>query len=541
MVVARDEGAGSEPVEILLERRTSQLRASELRFRELIRRGSDGAIVLDERGRVRFLNPAARRLLGCDPSRLIGKPFAMPVIDADVLEVEIARREGRPALVEMRILPTEWEGEPAHIALLRDVTEARAAREARVDKVVATALARAGAELNSTLDAATILARLCRLATDLLGCHASEVYLYEPATDEFRLAASAGRDARRPERIAAPESGSEGVAELLRRLAVEDVLGVPGCRPLPLLSSLARSRGLTHLEVMALRCAGEVIGFQLTCHRDPALRGHATRRRILSGTARIASAALENARRLEELGKLGQARGELLAVIAHELRSAVHVILGYDELLLDGDFGHLSPAQADTARRIGRSARHLSDLIENTLSLSRVEASELPLAIREVAVSEVVAEVASETTALWQHEELRLGFDVAPDLPRLRTDPAKLRLILRNLVGNAVKFTERGEVRVTARSCGEGVEIAVADTGPGIPADRLDEIFEQFRQAGAPAAHGRPGLGLGLYIVRRMLEALGGKVEVQSELGRGSEFRVWLPASPPQEAIETDT
>jgi signal transduction histidine kinase len=529
MAVETDEGAGSEPVEILLERRTSQLRESELRFQELIRRGSDGAIVLDRLGRVRFLNPAARRILGCDPKRLLGKHFAMPAVNADVLEVEIARAEGSPAIVEMRVIPTEWEGQPAHIALLRDVTAARRAREARVDSIVATALARAGADLNSTLDADAILARLCRIATDVVGSHASEVYLYDATTEDFRLAATAGNDPTRLDRITPPERGRGGSRELLQRLASEDVLSIPSCRHVPLLTGLARRRGLTHLEAIALRSRGEVIGFQLVCHRDPELRGHATRRRILAGTVRIASAALENARRLEELGKLGQARGELLAVIAHELRSSVHVILGYDELLLDGDFGELNSGQTDTARRIGRSARHLSDLIDNTLSLSRVEASALPLDLRDVSVAEVVTEVANETLALWEHDQLKLRFDVADGLPQVQTDSAKLRLVLRNLVGNAVKFTERGEVRVTARERRGGIEIAVQDTGPGIPAEKIEEIFEQFRQADAPAAHGRPGLGLGLYIVRQMLDALGGAVAVDSELGRGSEFRVWLP------------
>jgi signal transduction histidine kinase len=524
-----DDGAGSEPVEMLLERRTSQLRESELRFRDLIRRGSDGAIVLDRSGRVRFLNPEARRLLGREGAHLLGKRFAMPTVNADVVEIEIARREGTPALVEMRVIPTEWDGQPARLALLHDVTAARSAREARVDSIVASTLARAGAELNSTLDVDTILTRLCRLATEILGCASSAVYLRDHEAGDFRLAASVGHEPSRPERISPPEGGTGAVQEVLRRLANEEVLSIPSNRNVPLLTALARRLGLSHLEVIALRAGGAVIGFQLVCHREPGLRGHVTRRRILAGVARIASAALENAHRVEELGKLGEARGELLAVIAHELRSSVHVILGYDELLLDGDFGTLSPAQADTARRIGRSARHLSDLIDNTLSLSRVEASALPLTIREVSVADVVAEVASETTALWEHEELQLRWDVAEDLPVLHTDPAKLRLILRNLVGNAVKFTERGEVRVTARARGDGIEIAVADTGPGIAPEKIGEIFEQFRQAGAHAAHGRPGLGLGLYIVRRMLEALGGSVDVESELGRGSVFRISLP------------
>jgi signal transduction histidine kinase len=530
MAVETDDGAGSEPVEMLLERRTSQLRESELRFRDLIRRGSDGAIVLDRSGRVRFLNPEARRLLGCDGATLLGKRFAMPAVNADVLEVEISRGEGRPALVEMRIIPTEWDGQPANLALLHDVTASRSAREARVDSIVASTLARAGAELNSTLDADTILARLCRLATEILGCVSSGVYLHDHGTGDFRLAASAGHAPDLVERIAPPDGGAGAVRDLLRRLASEEVLSIPSNRSLPLVTNLARRLGVTHLDVIAVRSSDAVIGFQLVCHREPGLRGHVTRRRILAGIARIASAALDNARRVEELGKLGEARGELLAVIAHELRSSVHVILGYDELLLDGDFGSLSPAQADTARRIGRSARHLSDLIDNTLSLSRVEASALPITIREVDVADVVGEVANETTSLWEHDELQLRWHVDDGLAPLHTDPAKLRLVLRNLVGNAVKFTERGEVRIRARACGDGIEIAVSDSGPGIAPEKIDEIFEQFRQAGAQAAHGRPGLGLGLYIVRRMLEALGGTVRVESELGRGSVFRVWLPS-----------
>ena len=128
-------------------------------------------------------------------------------------------------------------------------------------------------------------------------------------------------------------------------------------------------------------------------------------------------------------------------------------------------------------------------------------------------------------------EQARLTFfwDVEPALPTLYTDPGKLKVVLKNLIGNAVKFTREGSVTVAARRHRDGVELSVADTGIGIPQAELGVIFEPFRQVESAARRQDGGTGLGLHIVKRLLEVLGGTVTVQSEMGRGSTFRVWVP------------
>jgi signal transduction histidine kinase len=122
---------------------------------------------------------------------------------------------------------------------------------------------------------------------------------------------------------------------------------------------------------------------------------------------------------------------------------------------------------------------------------------------------------------------------VEGELPPLHTDPGKLKVVLKNLIGNAVKFTKEGGITVEARRYSGGVEIAVSDTGIGIPPEAVESIFEPFRQADSSITHAHGGTGLGLHIVKRLLELLGGTVTVESEVGRGSTFRVWVPRESP--------
>src|SRR5262249_2186742 len=135
-------------------------------------------------------------------------------------------------------------------------------------------------------------------------------------------------------------------------------------------------------------------------------------------------------------------------------------------------------------------------------------------------------DIKAETRDLQQHADVRLAWTPLPNLPPLYSDPAKIKVVLKNLIGNAIKFTAQGVIIVSARAAGDGIEINVRDTGPGIARELLPVIFEPFRQA-IGDHHG--GVGLGLYIVRRLLTELGGSVEVESVLGEGSTFRVWLP------------
>ncbi len=224
-----------------------------------------------------------------------------------------------------------------------------------------------------------------------------------------------------------------------------------------------------------------------------------------------------------------RAKSEFLATMSHELRTPLGVILGYTELLLEDAFGRLGEKQTDSLRRIDRNARELLDLITAVLDLSRLEAGRLPLRMRQTQVADVLQEVQAETQPLQEQARLTFGWEIEPALPVLDTDPGKLKIVLKNLIGNAVKFTPSGSITVAARRARGGVEICVTDTGIGIPPESQACIFEPFWQLEHPLASRAGGTGLGLHIVKRLLDLLGGTVTVESAVGRGTTFGVWLP------------
>ena len=221
-------------------------------------------------------------------------------------------------------------------------------------------------------------------------------------------------------------------------------------------------------------------------------------------------------------------KSEFLSTMSHELRTPLSVILGYGSLLVEGMLGSLSEEQVHSLRRINNSARELLDLITAILDVSRLEAGRLPTEIQRVEVPTLLEEIKAETEAERERVDLIYTWTMQGELPPLYTDPSKLKIVLKNLIRNAVKFTEEGSVTVEAQGLCGGVEVSVSDTGIGIPAEALELIFEPFRQVGLTLSE-RRGIGLGLHIVKRLLALLGGTIRVESKLGAGSTFRVWVP------------
>jgi PAS domain S-box-containing protein len=255
-------------------------------------------------------------------------------------------------------------------------------------------------------------------------------------------------------------------------------------------------------------------------HANETLRAEIVERQRIEEELRQAKEAAESADR---------AKTEFLATMSHELRTPLGVILGYDDLLLEGTFGSLTTEQLRPLRRVNENAKELLDLINAILDLSRLEAGRLPIETREIHLPDLLATLKDETQGLQEQSGLSFVWRIAERLPSLQTDPGKLKIVLKNLIGNAVKFTKQGSITVTARSCEGGVEVSVTDTGIGIPREALAIIFESFRQVQSSSTEQYKGTGLGLHIVKRLLELLGGSVVVESEVGRGSTFRVWMP------------
>jgi signal transduction histidine kinase len=193
----------------------------------------------------------------------------------------------------------------------------------------------------------------------------------------------------------------------------------------------------------------------------------------------------------------------------------------------------LTPEQVDILQRIGRNAQELHDLIAAVLDVSRIEAGRLPLHLAPGDIATIIGDVERETSDLRAQSDLKFVWKVAPQLPPMWTDRGKLKMVLKNLVGNAIKFTPAGSVTVEASAREEGILISVADTGGGIALHDLVHIFEPFHQLNNHLAPHQKGTGLGLHIVKRLLDLLGGTISVESEVGRGSTFKVWMPSGEP--------
>jgi PAS domain S-box-containing protein len=249
--------------------------------------------------------------------------------------------------------------------------------------------------------------------------------------------------------------------------------------------------------------------------------------------ARQAEAAITVAlaRVEQELTHANRLKSDFLETMSHELRTPLNIIFGYTSFLLEGDFGPLTAEQTKMLKGVEQSTRQLLELTSAIFEAGRFERGRPTVNRTEVKVTELIAELKRETEHMQDKPGVFFVWRVVPALPRLYTDPTKLTIILKNLLSNAVKFTPEGSVTVEVCAQGNGVEFRVIDTGIGIAPEVMPVIFELFRQGDSSAARRYGGIGLGLYIVRQMVELLGGTVTVESEVGCGSTFRVWLPFS----------
>ncbi len=235
----------------------------------------------------------------------------------------------------------------------------------------------------------------------------------------------------------------------------------------------------------------------------------------------------------EQEVRLLHAKSDMIATVSHELRTPLHIIIGYNDVVRENAADRLTADERHCLERIHASAHELSDLINAMLDLSRLEAGRMPLYLTDTNLASLAQEIADETQELQHKPGVTMEWCIASNLPPLRTDASKLKIVIKNLISNALKFTEQGTVTMVACSTPEGAEICVTDTGPGIASEALALIFEPFRQLAEPNGRQSGGVGLGLCIVQRFIEALNGRISVDSEVGRGSSFRVWIPHSLP--------
>ncbi|MDW8140884.1 MAG: HAMP domain-containing sensor histidine kinase [Candidatus Bipolaricaulota bacterium] len=254
----------------------------------------------------------------------------------------------------------------------------------------------------------------------------------------------------------------------------------------------------------------------------------------------MADVIAERNQELEEmnlaLSKANRAKSDFLAVMSHELKTPLHAIRGYSQLLLEGVDGPLTPAQREDLQNILHSGDHLLELIENILKFSKIEAGEDRPYFEVTDLSVIAEEAIKSVSALARKKGLVIESHVEPAL--LYADSTKLKQILLNLLSNAIKYTERGKVAVSGETHENEYLLTVSDTGLGIPTHERERIFEPFTQLDGSSTRESQGVGLGLAIVKKYVEMHGGRVWVESELGQGSRFFVALPLQHQLDALE---
>jgi signal transduction histidine kinase len=342
------------------------------------------------------------------------------------------------------------------------------------------------------------------------------------------------------ELIAALKGQHLGIGEPIIHQAVQerepvqaaDLMVVP---PTPARTVLARA-GFRAVLVVPLLGRDHVIGVLVVRRRQSGAFPPSTID-LLKTFAAQSVFAIQNAHLFGEIDEksrqleiASQHKSQFLANMSHELRTPLNAILGYTELILDNIYGETSDKMRAVLERLQSNGKHLLGLINDVLDLSKIEAGQLTLELADYSLKDVVHTVFTAVESLATGKQLKLTTDIAADLPAGRGDQRRLTQVLLNLVGNAIKFTDTGEVAITASLADGSFTVAVRDTGSGIaPADQ-GKIFEEFQQADNSATKRKGGTGLGLSIAKRIIEMHGGRIWVESDVGRGSTFAFTIPA-----------
>jgi len=472
-----------------------------------------------------------------DPYRTV---LAVPMLKTDELfgVIVIYRHEVRP-FTESQIALIENFADQAVIAIenVRLFTEVQARTEELMRSVEELrALGEVSQAINSTLDLQTLLSTIIEKAVQLSATDGGAIYVFDEERQEFQLRATHGTDEAMIAAI--QEQGIRSDERIIARataqrtsVQITDLAKEPSS---PIVDIVMGAGYQTILVVPLLR-PGEIVGTLVVRRKTPGKFPKSTIE-LLETFADQSVLAIQNARlfreieeKSRELEVASKHKSQFLANMSHELRTPLNAILGYAELMLDSIYGEPSDKMRVVLERLQRNGRHLLGLINDVLDLSKIEAGQLTLSLTDYSLGDMVHGVVSAVEPLAAEKRLAFTAQVAPDLPTGRGDERRLSQVLLNLVGNAIKFTDKGEVAVRASVMNGAFTVAVCDTGPGIPAVDQVKIFEEFQQADNSITRRKGGTGLGLSIAKRIIEMHGGRIWVESEPGKGSTFYFTLP------------
>jgi signal transduction histidine kinase len=405
------------------------------------------------------------------------------------------------------------------------------------------ALGEVGQAVSSTLDLETVLTTVVSRAVQLSGTDGGVIYEYDEATQEFHPRAAHRMEEELVQAIrAAPIRFGEGVtgqAAATRAPAqVADILDERQLGATRVRSALARL-GYRSALAVPLLLEQRIIGTLTVWRREVGsfpeevvnlLQTFATQSVLAIQNARLFREIEDKSRQLEAASRH---KSEFLANMSHELRTPLNAIIGFSEVLLERMFGEVNEKQVEYLEDILSSGKHLLSLINEILDLSKVEAGRMELEVSTFDLPETLENALTLVRERATRRGIALDLKVDEHLGPFLGDERKIRQVLLNLLSNAVKFTpEGGRVGVAAALADGAVRIAVSDSGIGIAPDDQAAIFEEFRQVGTDAAQKSEGTGLGLTLAKKFVDLHGGKIWVESELGKGSTFTFTLPEKP---------
>jgi signal transduction histidine kinase/DNA-binding response OmpR family regulator len=391
--------------------------------------------------------------------------------------------------------------------------------------------------VNSTLDVETVLSTIVAKAVQLSNSDGGVIYVFNEQDQTFRVRATYGLS---EELVVAVKAQQLGSSDAIRQ-ATKD--GQPheftdiGEEPPSPVREISIRAGFRARLVVPLNSTQRVIGALVIRRKQP---GNFPKHTIelLQTFAAQSVVAIRNARLFREIEQKSREleiasrhKSQFLANMSHELRTPLNAILGYTELILDNIYGETPEKMRGVLERVESNGKHLLGLINDVLDLSKIEAGQLTLAMADYSLKQVVHTVYSAVEPLAVQKKLQFKVEVAPDLPAGHGDEHRLTQVLLNLVGNAIKFTDAGEVLIKAAAADDTFSVAVSDTGPGISAADQAKLFQEFQQADNSVTRKKGGTGLGLAISKRIVEMHGGKIWVESAPGQGSTFTFTVPVT----------
>jgi signal transduction histidine kinase len=410
---------------------------------------------------------------------------------------------------------------------LRQAQLTRASREKQEEAEISAALLAVSEALSRHVNEPDLLVHLTRVAVQTVGCDWATAFQRDDRTGTYRLAGLFGEPPGVRDEIEVAEFDARNLP-LIRHIEMGLIVEIADAQDQELVPPALLTRwGVASELVAPISMAGRVVGALCLAHSQRRGPFSVRERRLAQGIVHATALALANSALIHDLRAANKLRSEFVSTMSHELRTPLNVILGFAEMAQDEQ---MSEAERCTLmRRVGESGRELLRLIEDTLAMGRMEAGRDSLELEGIQASALWEQLRRECAVFHQNDGV--SFEWYPLLgdAALRTDPRKLIIVARNLVHNALKFTEQGWVRVQLALETDSLVFCVTDTGIGIHPRDQPVVFDMFRQCDGSDTRRYGGTGLGLHIVQRFVDQLGGRVTLHSVPGVGSRFAVTLP------------